>query len=377
MNFRLYVTRLKCIFRNRQSIFWNFAFPLILSTCFFTAFHNLGNHESFQTIKIAYDRQGTENDEFGKVLSGFKFSENKMMFNITYCDQEKAKKLLEDGKIAAYIVGSEKPELFVKENGLNQTITKDIVDSYRQSQITIQSILEKNPNAVNEGLIDDIMHYDNFVNEKKNQKNPDSILIYYYSLLAFTCMYAAGWGMEETVNIQADLSYKGARMNVSPINKMRLFLCNMAAAFTGHILSVALLFTYMNYALKVDFGSNLGYLLLICFIGSLTGLALGATIGVWVKKRHEIKSAIISLFVLGGGFLSGMMIADIKYMIADKFPLLGYINPVNLITDAMYSLYYYDTYDRFYLDAMILGIITVVLVIASYIGVRRKNYASI
>jgi len=72
-----------------------------------------------------------------------------------------------------------------------------------------------------------------------------------------------------------------------------------------------------------------------------------------------------------------MMVPDIKYTIAEKFPLLAYINPVNLVADAMYSLYYYDTYDRFYLDALVLGIITVVLGVASYIGIRRKNYASI
>jgi ABC-2 type transport system permease protein len=158
---------------------------------------------------------------------------------------------------------------------------------------------------------------------------------------------------------------------------MRLFLCNVAAAFTAHIISIVLLFLYMYYILKVDFGQNLGYLFLVCFIGSLAGMAMGAAVGVWVKKKVEVKGAILTVVVLGGGFLSGMMIADMKYLVADKFPLLGYINPVNLVSDAMYSLYYFDTYDRYYLNIIILCIITVVLMIASYLGIRRKNYASI
>jgi ABC-2 type transport system permease protein len=104
---------------------------------------------------------------------------------------------------------------------------------------------------------------------------------------------------------------------------------------------------------------------------------MGATVGVWVKKKAEVKEAILTVVVLGGGFLSGMMLSDIKYYIADKFPLLGYINPVNLVTDAMYSLYYFDTYERFYLNAAVLCVITVVLCVLSYIGIRRKDYASI
>jgi ABC-2 type transport system permease protein len=221
------------------------------------------------------------------------------------------------------------------------------------------------------------MDYDNFVEQVKNQKNPDSILIYFYALFAFTCTFAASWGLDEVINIQADLSARGARVNVSPINKMKLFLCNIAAAFTAHILSIVLLFLHMYYILKVNFGQHLGYLFLVCFIGSLAGLAIGGAVGVWVKKKPETKEAVLTTIMMCGGFFSGMMIADMKYLVAEKFPLLGYINPVNLISDAMYSLYYFDTYDRYYLNLSILCIITVILVVVSYLGIRRKNYASI
>jgi ABC-2 type transport system permease protein len=76
-------------------------------------------------------------------------------------------------------------------------------------------------------------------------------------------------------------------------------------------------------------------------------------------------------------FLAGMMIIDIKYIIADKVPILGYLNPVNLISDALYSLYYYDTYDRFLLNIIILCAITAFFGSVSYLRLRRKAYASI
>ncbi len=377
MIFRLYITRLKCLFRNKEGMLWCYAFPILLASLFFFAFNNIWKAEDFKTISIAYDNEGSENDVLKELLNSAKMNGNVPMFKVTECEKSEAKQLFDNREVTAYIVGSENPVLYVKDNGVNETIIKSFLDNYLQMSGTVAAILKENPNALNEGLMDDVMQHNEYIEEIKNDKNPDAILIYFYALLAYTCIFAANWGLDEVVNIQANLSGRGARINVSPINKMKLFLCNLAAAFTAHLGSIFILFCYMYFILKIDFGDNLLYLALVCMIGSLTGIALGGTVGIWVKKKVEVKEAILTFTVLGGGFLSGMMIADLKYIIAEKYPLLGYINPVNLLSDAMYSLYYFNTYERFYLDAAILFLITIVLCIASYVGIRRKNYASI
>lgn len=380
MSFQLYKTRLKCLLRNKETMFWSYMFPILLSTCFFFAFSNLTTADSFNTISIAYVSQATdtaESDYLKEAINITKISEGTPMFSVTYCDKDKASKLLEDNTIDGYIEGGNNPKLFIKENGMNETIIKSFLDSYLQRAASVENILISNPQAVNEGLLTDILQYDNFVSEKKDEKKPDAILIYFYSLLAFTCIFSANSGLEEVINIQADQSNRGARINVSPIRKMKLFLYNMIAAFTVHCGSLILLFLYMYYMLKVNFGDNLLFTLITCVIGSLTGLSVGAAVGIWVKAKSEVKEAALTVVVLGGGFLSGMMVIDMKYIIADKFPLLSYINPVNLVTDALYSLYYYKTYERFLLNIAILCIITLLLGLVSYIGMRRKNYASI
>ena len=78
-----------------------------------------------------------------------------------------------------------------------------------------------------------------------------------------------------------------------------------------------------------------------------------------------------------GAFLSGMMFVDMKYLVAKKVPILQYINPVNLVSDSFYSLYYYDDFNRFNLNITILLIMTVILCVVSYLGLRRRTYASI
>ena len=377
MSFRLYIARLKCLVKNKENMFWSYLFPIVMASCFFFAFNNLWSIESFETIRIAYDSKGEEADPLKEALEQARISEDTKMFSVTYCDSEEASKLLEDDEIQAYIAGSAEPELFVKKNGMYETIIKSFLDSYRRISAAVQSILEDNPEALNEGLMEDLMRSEPFVEELPDQKKPDGILIYFYALLAFTCIFAANWGLEEVINIQADQSTRGARVNVSPIHKMKLFLCNMAAAFTVHMVSIFILIAYMNYVLKINFGDRPGLILITCLAGSLTGIIMGATAGVLIKGKDTMKSAVLTSVIMAEAFLSGMMYADMKYIIATKAPLIGYINPVNLLADAFYSLYYYDTYDRFLLNIAGLCILTAVFGAISYLGLRRKTYASI
>jgi ABC-2 type transport system permease protein len=333
--------------------------------------------EYFETLPIAYVSGGETDKAFEQVLEAAATSENVKMFDIEYCMEDRAKQLLEEGDIAAYIVGSTDPLLYVKRSGLNETIIKSFLDTYRQMSATVATILRSNPKAIEEGLLNDVMQYDTYINEVKDDKKPADLLVFFYSLLAFTCIFAGNWGLDEVVNIQANLSSRGARVSVSSIPKMKLFLCNILAAFTAHMGSLLLLFLYMFYIIKVDFGNNLLYLFITCMVGSFTGLGMGAFIGVWVKKKAEVKEAILTTVTLGGAFLSGMMMSNIKYTIATKFPLLAYINPVNLLTDSMYSLYYFDTYERYYTNVVILGVIAILFGTLAIIGIRRKSYASI
>ncbi len=96
-----------------------------------------------------------------------------------------------------------------------------------------------------------------------------------------------------------------------------------------------------------------------------------------INKKASIKEGILLVFTMVCSFLSGMMSVQIKYFIQDKFPLLSYINPVNLITDGFYSLYYYSTYDRYFLNLGLLTLYGIIFSIFTYLILRRQKYASI
>lgn len=380
MIFQLYKSRFKCIFRNKENIFWSYVFPVALVSLFYFALGNLYSASDLKTINIAYVQDTEDDNSDGilmNVLERAEISEDQPLFRVRYSDIEEAGKALEDDEVIAYIVSGVEPRLFVKSNGINQTIIKSFLDSYKRSAYTIQSILIKQPDALSLGLLDDVLDYRNFTSEIESDVTPDPLLIYYYALLALCCLFATNWGLDEVINIQANRSDRGARVNVSPIHKMKLLFINMLAAFTAHAGSIILMLLYMVKLLAIDFGNHLPQLLLACFIGSILGLSIGATVGVWVNKSTGVQNAIVTTIVMFGAFLSGMMMADMKYLIAKYVPILSYINPVNLVSDSFYSLYYYDNFDRFFMNISILIIMTLVLGAASYLGLRRKTYASI
>ena len=129
--------------------------------------------------------------------------------------------------------------------------------------------------------------------------------------------------------------------------------------------------------MKVDYGNNLPLVVLFAMTGSLAGLSLGMAIGTTLKTNENTKTGILLAITMFGCFLSGMMGITMKYIIDKNVPIINKINPASIITDGFYSLYYYDTLDRFYFDLASLLVFSVVMIVISYISLRRQKYDSI
>jgi len=78
-----------------------------------------------------------------------------------------------------------------------------------------------------------------------------------------------------------------------------------------------------------------------------------------------------------GCFLSGMMGISMKYIIDKNMPVINKINPANMITDGFYSLYYYDTLNRYWMNIISLLIFSGILIVISILNLRRQKYDSI
>ncbi|MDD2556643.1 MAG: ABC transporter permease, partial [Syntrophaceticus sp.] len=178
-------------------------------------------------------------------------------------------------------------------------------------------------------------------------------------------------------DIQADISPLAARINVAPVHKLKTIISSMSASLLIHLTEMLLLLIFLRFVLQVDFGSKIGFVILTTVIGSIAGVTFGALISALVKKSEGIKVAILIGVTMFGSFLAGMMYQNMKYIVAQKIPVLSYLNPVNLLTDAFYCLYYYDTFSRYALNMGILSIFIVIFCVGTYSIIRRRKYASL
>ncbi len=379
-----YLYRLKCIVRDKQVMFWTFIFPIILATLFNIAFSNISSAENFSNIKIGIvdNEEYRENTEFIKAIDAVTNSNKSAgktnLFDMQYILKEDADKLIENSKIEGYIHFDDGIKLVVNESGINQTIIKSFLDDYKQTYSTVATIISQNPTAIQNGLLDNISNRSDYLKEVTTGKSDaNNVVVYFYSLIAMSCLFGGFLGLKEVSALQANLSPQGARVSMAPTHKLKLFIASMFAATTVQLAVIFTLLVYLMLILKVSFGNQLGYIALTCIIGTITGVGFGTFISSLVKKSDGVKIAILVVLTNVMSMLSGMMYHKMKYTVSTKAPILAYINPANLISDSFYSLYYYDTYSQFYTNIALLCVFATGFILITYLILRRQKYDSL
>lgn len=391
---------LKTLFKNKMLIFWTFAFPIILGTLFQMAFSDIEKREQLDIIDIAIvnNEEFQENEMFKesfRVLSDEKNKER--LFSTKYTSLEEAISLLEKGEITGYLLLEDTPKVIVTTNGINETILKHVVEEITQSNHIMQNIVEKKiQEKIEQATLEDFeigtdnTWYTQIYQEVQNLWKQEKIniedtssshlsytMIEFYTLIAMTCLYGGILGMVTVNQNLANMSHTGKRIAVSPAPKRQLILSSVLASYITQLIGLSLLFLYTIFVLKVDYGNHLGYTILLALVGSLAGLSLGIMISSVLRTNENTKIGIIISITMLGCFLSGMMGITMKYIIDMNIPIVNKLNPASMITDGFYSLYYYDTFNRYYFNLISLFIFSIIMIGISIISLRRESYDSI
>ena len=381
---------LKTLFKNKILIFWTFAFPLIMATFFNMAFKNITNSEKLDIIDIAVvnNEEYQNNEIYRNTLEQLSDSNEDQLFNIVYVDEQQAKELLNDNKITGYIKLEETTKIVFKENGINETILKYVTEEIEEKSIMIKNLSEQEiEKEIKTGNYN--INYDELTNKIKelmqtetnikdvSSKKLDYAMIEYYTLIAMACLYGGTISMNVINKKLPNMCNIGKRISVSPTKKKTTILSSLISSYITQLIGLALLFIYTIFILKVDYGTNTPLIILLGMVGSLTGLSLGLLIGTIIKKNENIKIGILIGITMLGCFLSGMMGITMKYIIDKKIPLINKLNPAAIITDGFYSLYYYDTLDRYWYNIISLLIISLILILISANSLRRQKYDNI
>lgn len=382
----IFFYQIKSLLRQRSMLFWNFMFPIVLGTLFYVAFENLNQSEVFTEIPIAVLYEGDVNETFQKVLntvsenSGHQTdSEEQPLFQvISVEDEQGAMDMLQENTIQGYILVGKTLSLVVNGTGYEESIIKSFLDSYQQhSDILTDILAETQGNADMEQILNQLKDSSYLRNESLTIDESNIIVIPFYSLMAMSCIYASMLGINLVLEIQANQSPIAARNVVSPVPKRTLLFAKVSARILIQSILSLFLLGYLVFVLKISFGSHYLYLILAAILGVVVGILLGMLIGILIKGKRDLKISICVGVTMFGCFLSGMMVVDMKYLVQKYAPFVANINPVNVISDTFYSLYYYDTFERYWSNIAVLCVMSILMGTAVILILRRQQYDSI
>ena len=376
MFFNVFKNTLKILLRDKATVFWTVIFSILLAIMFKMAFSNLDKIDKFEAIPIAVQEQALEDEFFSKYITTLEEEEYievvKLEGKTEDERKEEAGKLLEEKTIVAFIENEESIVLGKGSNRIEETVIKSLMEGYIQNKSMVMNILKENPHT----NIADILNFKTYVKDESN-KNMTVINTFFYTLIGMQALYSYIWGMRVMYMYEANLSTQGKRNSISPTNKRISILASMFSAWALSILSSLIGIGFIIFILDINIGNKVIPILSLLLLGTLTGVSFGSFIAVSNRQSVGVKNGIGIGITMFWSFLAGMMASSIKILIERNIPILNKLNPVALITDALYSLYYYNTYDRFFGNIIYLSLVTLIFVLGTIFFMRGKKYESL
>lgn len=368
---------LKSGIRSKDLIIWLILFPILLGTVFKIGFGSIYEKTlKFSTIPVAVVEE-SENAAFRQVVESMQ-SADEPFINARFVDREKAEKLLDDGDIEGIIFSGSKLRLTVKEKGLRETMLKSFVEQYTiREKIAIDAINTAPEKAQEVISVLSSETVSSCRDIPVTQGNPDVYVQYFYNLIAMVAMFGCMTGMAITVRRQADLSPLGARNSCSPVHKSISILASFTGSCVLQTVCMLICVTFIAFVLKIDFGDRLWLVYPTAILGGILGVSFGFLVGSLARVSEKAKTAVLMTTTMLLCFFSGLMMGNMKAVVAEKMPWFNEINPVAVISDSFYCLNIYEDYERYTRKMITMVVITAIFMVLGFISSRRKKYASL
>lgn len=378
-NFKYALLRLM---RNKANLFWILVFPIVLGCFFKIAFSNITASESFHTIPVAVvEGDNADATAFHTMIEQLSGDSEDAMLSATFCDDKKARTLLEKGKVDGIFYTTDTVELAVNSDlsdaSINQSILQSLLTQYYLNRDLIVQILTTNPGNI-ESLVDSIgQSVDTRKEVSLTRNNIDTYDQYFYNLIAMACLYTAMGGINLAINNSANLSSLAARKTIAPAKRAALIGTELLAIILFESLLNMVSFLFIVTVLGIHMTTHLGLALLTILISTTFSITFGMFLGCVGPKSEGGKTGLMFAVVMPLCFLSGLMMGTMRMVVEKYAPFVNRINPAALISDSFYALNNYDTLTRYTGNILTLLLMTVLFLIISILVTRRKTYASL
>ena len=378
-NFKYALLRLM---RNKANLFWILVFPIVLGCFFKIAFSNITASESFHTIPVAVvEGDNADATAFHTMIEQLSGDSEDAMLSATFCDDKKARTLLEKGKVDGIFYTTDTVELAVNSDlsdaSINQSILQSLLTQYYLNRDLIVQILTTNQGNI-ESLVDSIgQSVDTRKEVSLTRNNIDTYDQYFYNLIAMACLYTAMGGINLAINNSANLSSLAARKTIAPAKRAALIGTELLAIILFESLLNMVSFLFIVTVLGIHMTTHLGLAMLTILISTTFSITFGMFLGCVGPKSEGGKTGLMFAVVMPLCFLSGLMMGTMRMVVEKYAPFVNRINPAALISDSFYALNNYDTLTRYTGNILTLLLMTALFLIISILVTRRKTYASL
>ena len=367
---------LKHTLRTKDVILWVILFPIVLGTLFKLAFNSIYEKNTVFSAVPTVIVEISENENFNEVIEAVSGGDEPLLKAI-YADEEKAMATLKNGDAEGIIYVGDEITLTVAESGMQETILKSFIEQYNVNAAIIEETLKTDPKALQDvidAISDDVS---SCARNPVTQGNTDMFTQYFYNLIAMVAIFGSLMGVHISKLNQANLSALGARKNCSPTPKLLSMAACLSAHFIAESICMIICVTYIAFVLRIDFGDRLPLVYGAAVLGGCMGVTMGFFIGSIGHIKTDLKTGITTSVSMILCFLSGLMVGNIKSIIAEKAPWFNQINPVAIISDSIYCLNLYRDFKRFSVKIISMLLYIVLFSVLGILLSRRKKYASL
>lgn len=417
-------TTVRTLLLTPSAVVWTLIFPIVLATVFNFMFEPMRSTGSVEAVKVAVVADDAwEDSPFSQVVDTLREADEPLLAVHPVATEQEARGLIAEGSVAgAYIVdaagpadaagaasgsgtaaGSSDvststssagstgaPRIILAPAGsgtgsdasydVNRAILESVATSYLQSEALIEELATHDPVALSDPTtIENALGLSVSVREVSlTHAQPDSMVRFYYALLGMASIFAAQLAGESVWHLQPTSSAAGARRTVSSTSRMRLLIPTIGACWAISTTFLAIAFGYICLTAHIDFSGREGLCLVGIAASSLLSCSIGALVGALPGRmgsdsRRGILTTLTCLLSLFAG-LYGEPTMELADTIAQALPAATWLNPVCLIRDLFYTVYYYDTLVPFSLRLAACAGIAAVLLAVSAACMRRSAH---
>lgn len=389
--------------RDRAIMVWGLAFPIILSTCFIFMFAGLdavGRAEPVRTVVVqdgAYEAdeafqafiEGITSDaDGGDPLLVVDFAPSReaalaqMDASADSDDSVEGVLLVGDDGLPEVLMNAVSPNADPQMGNVYQSILLTVADSYASRHRFIDGLIEDNPRALGNQAVIDALAAVGSPTEKVSvtQNAPKESVRYYFALLGFAAMMGAQSSLVAVLWLLPRTSALGARRSLGGISRLSSLMGSLAACWAVSFFCLVVAYLFMRFVAGVDFAGRDLPCLAALAASSLMATALGAAIAVLPRMgtgaRSGLLTAVVCIATLFAG-LYGQPTMALADTVAAACPASQWVNPAVQVSQALFSLMYYDTPVPFLTHIAVLVAMAALLFACSAAALRRQRYASL